>query len=114
MVQHPYTWDPRLNIAPLCDNLFLYFLCHPYTLITFVENFCSLLRWRVCWSSVAGCHKNPHTERYLVRCHLYKRIQRGTFVSVSFENQSGRLLSYLVAASEEYDEEEEEYEENEN
>ena len=70
MVQHPCICGPRLNIAP---KLFLYFLCHPYTLITFVENFCSLLRWRVCWSSVAGRYENPHSERYLLRCHFYKK-----------------------------------------
>ena len=43
MVQHPCMCGPRLNIASLCDNLFLYFLGHPYILITFVENlYCSL------------------------------------------------------------------------
>ena len=33
-----HVW-PTANIAPLCDNMFPYFLCHPYILITFVENF---------------------------------------------------------------------------
>ena len=62
--------------------------------------------------------ENPHSESYRLRSHFYKRIQRGTFVAVSFENQSDRLVGSLVTASEEYEEEEEEeeeeYEENEN
>ena len=47
---------------------------------------------------------------------FYKRIQCSTFVAVAFENQFDRLVSYLVTASKEYEEEEEveeEYEENE-
>ena len=75
------------------------------------SNLLTSLKWQICWGSVAGCRENLHAERYRLRCHFYKRIQRGTFVVVSFEKQSDRLLSYLVTASEEY---EEEYEENEN
>ena len=83
------------------------------------SNLLTSLKWQICWGSVTGCRENLHAERYRLRCHFYKRIQRGTFVVVSFENQSDRLLSYLVTASEEYEEEEEEeeeeeYEENEN
>ena len=70
------------------------------------------LKWQICWSSVAGCHESPHSKRYRLRCHFYKRIQHGTFVVV--ENQSNGLDSYLVTASKEYEEEYEEYEENEN
>ena len=77
------------------------------------SNLLTSLKWRICWSSVAGCRENPHAERYRFRCHFYKRIQRGTFVAVSFENQSDSLVRSLVTASEEY-EEYEEYEENEN
>ena len=44
MVQHPCMCGPRLNIAPLCENLFVHFLCDPDILITFVESFdCSLV-----------------------------------------------------------------------
>ena len=79
------------------------------------SNLLTSLKWQICWGSVTGCRENLHAERYRLRCHFYKRIQRGTFVAVSFENQSDRLLSYLVTVSEEYEEEEEEeYEENEN
>ena len=53
--------------------------------------------------------KNPYDEGYRLRSHFCKRTQRGTFVAVSSENQSDRLVSSLVTASEEY----EEYEENE-
>ena len=70
------------------------------------------LKWQTCWSSFAGCRKNPHAERYRLRYHFYKRIQRSTLAAVSFENQFDRLVIYLVTASEEY--EEEQYEENEN
>ena len=62
---------------------------------------------------VTGCRKNLHAERYCLRCHFYKRIQRSTFVVVLFENKSNRLLGYLVTASKEYEDEEEEEEEDE-
>ena len=52
------------------------------------------------------CWKIPFALSFL------QRIQYSTFVAVSFENQFDRLFSYLVTASEEYDEEE--YEDNEN
>ena len=74
------------------------------------SNLVTSLKWWVCWSSVAGCRENPHAEKYRLLCHFYKTIQCGTFGTVSFENQPDRLLSYLVTASKEY--EEEEYEEN--
>ena len=81
-----------------------------------MQHMLTSLKWQICWFSVAGCRENLHGERHRLRCHFYKRIQHGTFVVVSFENQSNRLFSYLVTASEEYEEEEEEeeYEENEN
>ena len=44
IVQHSCMCGPRLNVVLLCDNLFWYFLCHPYILTIFVENFyCSLV-----------------------------------------------------------------------
>ena len=77
------------------------------------SNLMTSLTWRICCSSFAGCRENPHAERYHLRYHFYKRIQRGTFVAVSFENQFDRLVSYFVTASEEYEENEEEEEEEE-
>ena len=76
-----------------------------------LSNLMTSLTWRICWSFLAGCRESPHAKRYHLRYHFYKRIQRGTCVAVSFENQFDRLVSYLVTASEEH---EEEYEENEN
>ena len=44
MVQHPCMCGPRPDFVLLCDNLFSYFLYHPYILTIFVENFyCSLV-----------------------------------------------------------------------
>ena len=44
MVQHPCMCGPRPDFVLLCDNLFPYFLYHPYILTIFVENFyCSLV-----------------------------------------------------------------------
>ena len=62
------------------------------------------LKWRIRWSSVAGWRENPHADRYRLRFHFYKRIQRGTFLAVASKNQSDRLVSSLVTASEEYEE----------
>ena len=58
-------------------------------------------------ASLEGCRKKTQAERYHFRCHFYKRIQRDSFVAVSLENQSDRLVSNLVTASEEYEEDNE-------
>ena len=48
-----------------------------------------LQKWLRCRDDmkIAGRHENPHAERFILRCNFYKRIQRGTFVAISLENQ---------------------------